>query len=138
MNFVIPKVIRGAVNIKFGLQDKLELGNLDSSRDFGHAYDYVRGMYRIIHHGVADDFVISTQETHTIRDLCKLVFSELGMNYEDYVVQNPKYMRPEELNYLCGDSTKFRETFPDFKFKYTYESMIREMVADVVNNVKPN
>lgn len=136
MNFVIPKVIEGAVKIKFGLQDKLELGNLDSSRDFGHAYDYVRGMYRILHHSVPDDFVISTMETHTIRDLCKLVFSELGLNYEDHVVQNPKYMRPEELNYLCGDSTKFRTTFPDFKFKYTYESMVREMVNEVVEKLK--
>ena len=136
MNFVIPKVIRGAVAIKLGKTDKLELGNLDSSRDFGHAYDYVRGMYRIINHDVADDFVISTMDTHTIRDLCKLVFSELDMNYEDYIVQNPKYMRPEELNYLCGDSTKFRNTFPDFEFKYSYDAMIKEMVDDAMNKLK--
>ncbi len=136
LNFVIPKVIKGAVNIKFGLDDKLELGNLDSSRDFGHAYDYVRGMYQILHHEVADDFIISTMETHTIRDLCKLVFEQLGMDYRDYVVQNPKYLRPEELSYLCGDSKKFRETFPEFKFKYTYESMVKEMVDEVVQKIK--
>lgn len=135
MNFVIPKVIRGAVKIQAGKEDKLELGNLDSSRDFGHAYDYVRGMYRIMHHHTPDDFVISTMETHTIRDLCKYVFEELGLNYKDHVVQNPKYMRPEELNYLCGDSKKFRETFPDFQFKYSYEMMIKEMVQDAKNKI---
>jgi GDPmannose 4,6-dehydratase len=95
-NFVTNKVVKGAVAIKKGLQSKLELGNMDSYRDWGHSKDYVRAMHMIINHDVADEFIVATGETHSVRDLCKTVFSKLDMNYEDYVVQNRKYMRPEE------------------------------------------
>ena len=126
-NFVTNKVAKTAVQIKLGLIDKLELGNMDSYRDWGHSKDYTRGMIDIINHDVADDFVLSTGETHSVRDLVDVVFSYLDLNWEDYVVQNPKYMRPEELRYLKGDSTKAREIL-GWKPLYTFESMMHEMV----------
>tara|TARA_Y100000296_G_scaffold87053_1_gene129493 strand:- start:240 stop:1265 length:1026 start_codon:yes stop_codon:yes gene_type:complete len=126
-NFVTNKVVKTAVQIKLGLIDKLELGNMDSHRDWGHSKDYTRAMMQIIDHDTADDFVVSTSRTHSIRDLCETVFNILDLDYEKYVVQNPKYMRPEELKYLKGDSTKIRETL-GWKPDYTFESMMKEMV----------
>ena len=126
-NFVMSKVIKTAVQIKRGKMKTLELGNLDSQRDWGHAKDYVRAMHLILNHEKADDFIISTGETHSIRDLCKLVFSKLGMNYEEYVKINPKYLRPEELDYLCGDSSKARKTL-GWKPKYSFELIVEEML----------
>jgi len=125
-NFVTNKVVKAACSIKLGLQDKLELGNMDSYRDWGHSKDYVRAMHAILNHEEADDFVVSTMETHSVREMCELVFTYLDLDYKDYIVQNPKFMRPEELPYLKGDSTKIRETLgwnPD----YTFEAMMHEM-----------
>ncbi len=126
-NFVTNKVVKSAVQIKLGMQDKLEMGNMDSYRDWGHSKDYTRGMLDIINHDTPDDFVLSTMETHSVRDLCQVVFDHLDLDYTDYVVQNPKYMRPEELKYLKGDSTKAR-TVLGWEPKYTFESMMHEMV----------
>ena len=125
-NFVTNKVAKAAAKIKLGLQDKLELGNMDSYRDWGHSKDYVRAMHAIMNHDTPDDFVVSTMETHSVREMCELVFSHLGMNYKDYIVQNPKFLRPEELPYLKGDSTKIRETL-GWKPEYTFKSMMHEM-----------
>jgi len=126
-NFVTQKVVMGAVKIKLGLEKNLELGNLDSFRDWGHSYDYVRAMWKIINHSEPDDFVVATGETHSVREMCEFVFSYLGMNYKDYVIQNPKYMRSEELPYLRGDSTKAR-TILGWEPTYTFERMMKEMV----------
>jgi len=126
-NFVTNKVVKTAVEIKKGLKDKLELGNLDSYRDWGHSKDYVRGMHMIINHHTPDEFIIATGETHSVRDLCKYVFESLDLNYEDFVVQNPKYMRPEELKYLKGDASKSREVLgwvPEFTFETLMDDMI--------------
>jgi len=125
-NFVTNKVVKAACSIKLGLQDKLELGNMDSYRDWGHSKDYVRAMHAILNHDEADDFVVSTMETHSVREMCELVFKYLDLDYKDYIEQNPKFMRPEELPYLKGDSTKIRETLK-WKPKYTFESMMHEM-----------
>ena len=126
-NFVTNKVVKTAVEIKKGLVDKLELGNLDSSRDWGHSYDYVRAMHAMVNHSEARDWIVATGESHTVRDLCKYTFDALGMNYEDYVVQNQKFLRPEELKYLKGDSSEIREVL-GWKPKYTFESMLDEMI----------
>ena len=126
-NFVTTKVIKTAVEIKLGLKDKLEMGNLDSFRDWGHSKDYVRAMHMIINHDTPEDFVVSTMETHSVRELCDIVFKHLGMDYKDYVVQNPKFLRPEELPYLRGDSTKIRTTL-GWKPEYSFEMLIQEMV----------
>ena len=125
-NFVTNKVVKAACSIKLGLQDKLELGNMDSYRDWGHSKDYVRAMHAILNHDEADDFVVSTMETHSVREMCELVFKYLDLDYRDYVVQNPKFLRPEELPYLKGDSTKIRETL-GWKPEYTFEAMMHEM-----------
>jgi len=126
-NFVTNKVVKTAVQIHLGFAKKLELGNLDSFRDWGHSKDYVRAMHMILNHSEADDFVVSTMETHSVRQMTKYVFEKLGMNYEDYVVQNQIFMRPEELQYLKGDSTKAR-TILGWKPEYTFEGMLDEMV----------
>tara|TARA_R110001592_G_scaffold363338_1_gene684365 strand:+ start:9616 stop:10602 length:987 start_codon:yes stop_codon:yes gene_type:complete len=125
-NFVTNKVVKAACSIKLGLQDKLELGNMDSYRDWGHSKDYVRAMHSITNHDVADDFVVSTMQTHSVREMCELVFNYLGLNYKDYVTQNPKYLRPEELPYLKGDSTKIRETL-GWDTEYSFKELMYEM-----------
>ncbi len=127
-NFVTNKVVKTAVQIKKGVVDKLELGNLDAKRDWGHSLDYVRAMHMITNHTTPDEFVIATGITHSVRDLCETVFSKLGMNYKDYVVQNQKYMRPEELEYLKGDPTRAKEIL-GWEPEYTFDSMIEEMIA---------
>lgn len=126
-NFVTNKIVKGAVSIKKGLQSKLELGNMDSYRDWGHSKDYVRAMHMIVNHDMPDEFIVATGETHSVRQLCDTVFGKLSMNYQDYVVQNPKYMRPEELKYLKGDSSKARDLL-GWVPEYTFETMIDEMI----------
>ena len=133
-NFVTNKVVKTAVEIKKGLVDKLELGNLDSYRDWGHSKDYVRAMHMIVNHDTPDEFIVATGRTHSVRDLCETVFGLLDMNYEDYVVQNPKFMRPEELRYLKGDSSKAREIL-GWTPEYTFESMMEEMVEYWMNRL---
>lgn len=126
-NFVTSKIIKNAVLIAQGKLDKLELGNLDSQRDWGHSKDYVRAMHLILQHHEPDDFVISTGQTHSIREFCEIVFGKLGLDYRDHVVQNPKYMRPEELRYLCGDCSKAKNLLK-WEPAYTFDGMIEEMI----------
>lgn len=126
-NFVTNKVVKTAVEIKKGLKEKLELGNLDSYRDWGHSKDYVRAMNLILNHPTPDEWIVSTGQTHTVRDLCKYVFEKLDMDYKDYVVQNPKYIRPEELKYLKGDSARTREVLK-WKPEYDFKTMLNEMI----------
>lgn len=134
-NFVTNKIVKGAVNIKKGLQTNLELGNMDSYRDWGHSKDYVRAMHAIINHDEADDFVVATGQTHSIRELCEYVFTKLEMNYEEYVVQNPIYMRPEELKYLKGDSSKVRRVL-NWEPEYTFETLLDEMIEFWMEEIK--
>ena len=131
-NFVTNKVVKAAVKIKLGLQEKLELGNMDSYRDWGHSYDYVRAMHLMLQHQNAGDWIVSTMETHSVREMCHIVFTYLGLDYKDYVVQNPKFLRPEELPYLKGDSTKIREEL-GWKPTYTFEQMMIEMTEYWLN-----
>lgn len=137
-NFVTNKVVKTACMIKLGLAKKLELGNMDSYRDWGHSKDYVKAMYKIINHDIPDDFVVSTMETHSVREMCDFVFSYLNMDYNDYVIQNPKFLRPEELPYLKGDSTKVRQTL-NWKPEYSFKNLLHEMCdhwLDVLNGKK--
>jgi GDPmannose 4,6-dehydratase len=133
-NFVTNKVIKAAVEIKKGIRDKLELGNLDSSRDWGHSYDYVRAMHLILNYDFPRDWIIATGETRTVRQLCDYVFTSLGLNYLDYVVQGEKYMRAEELKYLRGDSEEARQNL-GWKPIYTFESMMDEMIEVWSNKI---
>lgn len=136
-NFVTNKVVKTAVQIKLGLADKLEIGNMDSYRDWGHSKDYVRAMHMIINNESPDDFVVSTMITHSVRDMIEYVFKKLDLNYLDYVVQNQKYIRPEELKYLKGDSTKVRNKF-GWTPEYTFESMLDEMIDHWMVKFKKN
>lgn len=126
-NFVTNKVIKAAVRIKLGRQNILEMGNMDSHRDWGHSKDYVRAMHLIVQQEKPGDWVVATGETRSVRDMCKYVFTKLGLNYEDYVKTNPRYLRPEELPYLRGDSSKIRKEL-GWKPEYTFESMMDEMI----------
>ena len=126
-NFVTNKVVKGAVAIKKGLENKLELGNMDSYRDWGHSKDYVKAMHMIISHSTPEEFIVATGETHSVRDLCETVFSKLDLDYRKYIVQNPKYMRPEELKYLKGDPSKAKNIL-GWEPEYTFSSMIDEMI----------
>ena len=126
-NFVTGKVVKTAVEIELGLKDVLEMGNLDSYRDWGHSKDYVRPMHMIINHSVPDDFVIATGQSHSVRELCQYVFEKLGMDYRKYVVQNEKFLRPEELNYLKGDASKARSIL-GWKAEYSFSDLLDEMI----------
>jgi GDPmannose 4,6-dehydratase len=99
---------------------------MDSYRDWGHSKDYVKAMHMLLNYEKPEDFVVSTMETHSVREMCDTVFTYLGPNYKDYVTQNPKYLRPEELPYLKGDSTKIRETL-GWKPEYDFKSLMHEM-----------
>ena len=126
-NFVTNKVVKAAVEISLGKRDKLPLGNLDSYRDWGHSKDYVKAMHMILNHTEPDDFVCATGISHSVGDMCDYVFNKLDLNYKDYVTQDERFMRAEELKYLRGDSTKLRETF-GWKPKYTFETLMDEMI----------
>lgn len=126
-NFVTNKVVKEAVKIKKGLSNKLSLGNLDATRDWGHAKDYVSAMWKILQLEHPDDFVCATGISHSVRELCDYTFSNLGLNWEDYVVSNEKYHRPEELHNLKGDSSKLRQ-ITGWTPQYTFETMLDEMI----------
>jgi GDPmannose 4,6-dehydratase len=131
-NFVTNKVVKAAIRIALGLQDKLELGNLDAYRDWGHSKDYIKAMHLILQQPNPGDWVVATGETRSVRDMCKYVFEKLNLNYEDYIIQNQKFLRPEELKYLKGDSTRIREL--GWEPEYTFESMMDEMIEFWVNH----
>ena len=125
-NFVTNKVVKAAVMIKLGLLNKLELGNLDAYRDWGHSKDYVRAMHLILQQPEPNEYVVATGVTHSVREMCDYVFNKLGLNYEDYIIQNQKFLRPEELKYLKGDSSRIRSL--GWEPEYTFETMMDEMI----------
>jgi GDPmannose 4,6-dehydratase len=127
VNFVTNKVVKTAVEIKMGLAKNLLLGNLNASRDWGHAKDYVRAMWIMLQQDVPGDFVCSTGESHTVKELVEYVFDKLGLRWEDYVGTDEKYLRPEELEDLKGDSTLLRDR-TGWSTTYTFESMLDEMI----------
>tara|TARA_R110000796_G_scaffold159291_1_gene276064 strand:+ start:8209 stop:9177 length:969 start_codon:yes stop_codon:yes gene_type:complete len=129
VNFVTNKIVVGAVNIHKNKQKNLALGNLEATRDWGHAKDYVRAMWMMLQHDKSDDFVCATGESHSVRELCEEVFAELDMDYRDYITQDPKYFRPTELHDLKGDCTKLKQTL-GWEPEYTFRGMVEEMVND--------
>lgn len=126
-NFVTNKVCKEAVKIKLGLSNELKLGNLDATRDWGHAKDYVEAMWLILQQDNPDDFVCSTGVSHSVRELCEYVFDKLELNWQEYVKQDEKFLRPEELHDLKGDCTKAKEIL-GWQPKYTFETMLDEMI----------
>ena len=136
VNFVTNKVVKTAVEIKLGLTDKLVLGNMNASRDWGHAKDYVKAMWMMLQHDKPDDFVFATGISHTIQDLVDYTFGKLGLDPSEYVESAEKYLRPEELEHLKGDPSKMKRELK-WELEYTFESMIDEMTQywlDFYNN----
>jgi GDPmannose 4,6-dehydratase len=134
-NFVTNKVCKEAVKIKLGLSNELKLGNLDATRDWGHAKDYVKAMWEILQLDKPDDYVCSTGISHSVKDLCEYVFNKLNLDWTIYVKQDEKFLRPEELHNLKGDSTKLINT-TGWSHDYTFESMLDEMVEYWLNVYK--
>jgi len=128
INFVTAKVVAGAVKIKNGLESKLKLGNLDASRDWGHSKDYVKAMHLMMKNTLAKDYVVATGESRTVEELTNYVFNKLGLDYKKYVELDEKFLRPEELNVLKGDSSPIRQEL-GWKPEYSFEQMIDEMIA---------
>jgi GDPmannose 4,6-dehydratase len=126
-NFVTSKVCKEAVKIKLGLSDELNLGNLDASRDWGHAKDYVYAMWLMLQQDEPHDYCCSTGISHTVKDLVKYVFGQLDLDWKKYVKVDPKYIRPEELKHLKGDCTKIK-TDLGWRHVYSFESMLDEMI----------
>ena len=125
-NFVTNKVVKAAVQIKYVLKNELALGNLDATRDWGHAEDFVEAMWLMLQQDKPGDFVCATGNSHSVRELCEYVFSKLGLNYKDYVKVDPKYFRAEELHDLKGDSSKLRKL--GWKPKHNFESLLNDMI----------
>jgi GDPmannose 4,6-dehydratase len=134
-NFVTNKVCKEAVKIKLGLSNELKLGNLDATRDWGHAKDYVKAMWEILQLDKPDDFVCATGVSHSVRELVNYVFTRLGLHWSEYVKQDEKFLRPEELHNLKGDSSKLVKT-TGWTHDYTFESMLDEMIEYWLNYYK--
>ncbi|REJ78519.1 MAG: GDP-mannose 4,6-dehydratase [Acidobacteria bacterium] len=126
-NFVTNKVCKEAVRIKIGKTDSLALGNLDASRDWGHARDYVKAMWMILQLERPDDYVCATGVSHTVRDLVNYVFEKLDLDPESHITIDERYFRPEELDHLKGDSSKLKKAC-GWEPKITFEEMLDEMI----------
>ena len=126
-NFVTTKVIKTAIRIKNNLEKKLVLGNIHSSRDWGHSKDYVKAMNLIISQKQPNDYVVATGETRSVSQLCEYVFKKLNLNLKKHIEISEKFMRPEELPYLKGDSSKIRSELK-WKPEYSFENLIDEMI----------
>ncbi len=110
LEFVTRKVTDGVARIKLGLTDSLSLGNLDAHRDWGFAGDYVRAMWMMLQQERADDYVIATGESHSVRELVEIAFGHVGLDWQKYVRLDPKFLRPAEVDLLVGDSSKARKS----------------------------
>lgn len=129
--FVTRKITRAAASIKFGLHEKLYLGNLETRRDWGYAGDYVKTMWLMLQQDEPDDYVIATGESHSVKDFLEEAFGYLGLNWEDYVEIDPRYYRPTEVDCLLGDATKAREKLR-WEPTVNFEELVRMMVdADI-------
>jgi GDPmannose 4,6-dehydratase len=125
--FVTRKITSTIAQIKSGAATELRLGNLDASRDWGHAADYVRAMHLMLQQPEADDYVIATGETHSVREFCELAFSVAGLDFEQFVKTDERYYRPAEVDLLVGDSSKARRVL-GWSPRYSFSEMVREMV----------
>lgn len=132
-DFITQKIVKAAVNIHNGTQEYLYLGNLDTKRDWGHAKDYVKGMWLMLQNQ-ADDYVLATGEAYSIKDLLYLVFKYFNLNWEDYVKRDERYMRPSDIPVLSGDPKK-AEVVLGWKREYTFKSMIEEMIECAIGKL---
>lgn len=127
IEFVTKKITDGVAKIHLGKANELVLGNLDAKRDWGYAPDYCRAMFLMLQQDKPDDYVIATGETHSVKEFVELSFTEVGLNWEDYVKQDPRYMRPTEVDYLIGDYSKAKRVLgwqPEVRFKDLVKIMV--------------
>jgi GDPmannose 4,6-dehydratase len=110
---------------------------MDAYRDWGHSKDYVRAMHSILQHDTPGEWVVATGENHSVREMCEHVFNHVGLDYKDYVVQNPKFLRPEELPFLKGDCSKLKKEI-GWVPEYTFASLMQEMVDHWLEEEKVN
>ena len=127
--FVTRKITSNVARIKLGLATELRLGNLEAKRDWGHAADYVRAMHLMLQQDVPRDYVVSTGETHSVRDFCDAAFSFVGLDYREFVIEDPKFFRPAEVDLLIGDSKLARELL-GWEPKYSFKELVEEMVTN--------
>lgn len=127
IEFVTRKITDGVARIKLGLQTTLSLGNLDAKRDWGHARDYTRAMWLMLQQDVPDDYVIATGRTASVREFCEMAFACVGLDMNQYVVTDPRHLRPAEVDYLQGDAAKAKR-----KLGWTFETSLEQMIAEMV------
>jgi GDPmannose 4,6-dehydratase len=127
IEFVTRKITDGAARIKLGLQDKLALGNLDATRDWGHARDYVKAMWLMLQQDTPDDYVVATGRTVSVRDFCRLAFAHVGLTMEDHVTVDERFLRPAEVDVLLGNPGKAKE-----KLGWTAETSLEDLVSEMV------
>jgi GDPmannose 4,6-dehydratase len=127
LEFSTHKVTHGVARIKLGLDNKLKMGNLDAKRDWGYVEDYVRAMWLMLQQDEPDDYVVGTGRTHSVRELCELAFDYVGLDWQDHVVADPKFLRPADVDFLVADATKAR-TKLGWEPTVTFEELIQMMV----------
>jgi GDPmannose 4,6-dehydratase len=135
LEFVTRKVTDGVARIKLGLQDKLSLGNLEAKRDWGFAGDYVRAMWLMLQQDTPDDYVVSSDETHSVRELCEIAFARAGLDWEKHVLVDPKFYRPAEVQLLLGDSAKARKAL-GWVPECSFEQLVHMMVDADIDRLK--
>jgi GDPmannose 4,6-dehydratase len=135
IEFVTRKVTDAVARIKLGVEKELRLGNIDAQRDWGHARDYVKAMWLMLQQEKAEEFVIATGKTTTVREMCDIAFKHVGLNADDHVVIDKRFFRPAEVEKLLGDPTKAREKL-GWEAETSLEDMIREMVDADLARVK--
>lgn len=135
LEFVTRKVTDAVARIKLGLQNELRMGNLDSLRDWGFAGDYVKAMWLMLQQDEADDYVISTGEMHTVRELLDVAFSYVGLDYQDYVVIDPEFVRPAEVDLLLGDCSKAKEKL-GWELEVGFKELVHMMVDEDLRRVR--
>lgn len=135
VEFVTRKVTDAVAKIKLGLQSELRMGNLDAKRDWGFAGDYVKAMWLMLQQEKPDDYVISTGETHTVEELVEIAFSHVGLNWRDYVVVDPKFVRPAEVDLLLGDCSKAKQKL-GWELEVSFEQLVKMMVDSDLQKIK--
>jgi GDPmannose 4,6-dehydratase len=133
--FVTRKITSGLARIVAGEADKLSLGNLDAKRDWGHAREYVEAMWLMLQQPEPDDFVVATGETHSVREFCELAFAEANLDYRDYVVVDPNFYRPAEVDLLVGDPSKAKRVL-GWEPKITFAELVRDMVQADLRSIR--
>jgi GDPmannose 4,6-dehydratase len=127
--FVTRKITHNVARIRMGLATELRLGNLEAKRDWGHAADYVRAMYLMLQQSEPDDYVVATGETHSVREFCEIAFSQVGLDYRDFVIEDPRFYRPAEVDLLVGDGSRAARKL-GWRPTRTFHQIVSEMVTN--------